>query len=198
MTSMPRRASLVALAGVLMVPLAARGQATTLDHPVAGGVRAGVTTSSWIGSGDASLHVGLALAGFVSVRLTPRFAIQPELVMHDKGADFRDAAGMVADEALLVLELPVLARLDQPLGELVSLYGVAGPGISYLVDSKRTPRQDLAPIDVTLTVGLGVDLYTPTHYLSIDLRTGIGLIDLRDDPRSARAFFVELLGGVTL
>jgi hypothetical protein len=180
------------------LPAVARAQSTTPEEPVAGGVRVGATVSSWIGSGDASPHLGMALAAFVSVRLTPRLALQPELVVHDKGADFTDASGAAADEALLFFEPTALVRYDVPLTELASLYGVAGPALALLADSKRTPRQELRRVDVTLNVGLGIDLYTPRHYVSFDLRGGLGLLDLRQDARRARAWTIDLLAGVTL
>jgi hypothetical protein len=193
----PSRIGLAMLA-LSAAPVAASAQSTSLAAPLAGGIRAGAAVSSWIGSGDATPHLGMALGGFVSIRLTPAFALQPELLLHDKGADFRDASGEAADEALLFAESMLLARLDRPLGELVSLYGVAGPGLAVLVDSKRTPREELRPIDLTLTVGAGVDLYTAKHYVSVDARGGLGLLDLRDDDRRARAWVAELLVGVTL
>jgi hypothetical protein len=189
---------LVALAVVAASPSAASAQSTSVAKPVAGGVRAGAAMSSWIGSGDAKPHLGMALGGFVSVRMTPALALQPELVLHDKGADFRDASGEAADEALLFAEAMLLGRVDRPLGELASLYGVAGPGLALLVDSKRTPREEMRPIDLTFTIGAGVDLYTEHHYVSVDARGGIGALDLRDDDRRARAWVGELLVGVTL
>jgi hypothetical protein len=181
-----------------LVPATALAQSTTEGDPVAGGVRIGATMSSWIGSGDASPHLGLALAGFVSLRVTPRFAVQPELLIQDKGADFLDPSGEPADEALVFVEPLVLARYDRPLTELASLYGVAGPGLAILVDSKRTPREDLRAIDLVMHAGIGVDLYTPRHYVSFDLRGGLGLLDLRSDDRRARAWSLDLMAGVTL
>jgi hypothetical protein len=192
--------SLTAVAAPLLLfgAGAARAQSTSPEDPVAGGVRLGVTVSSWVGSGDAEPHLGMALAGFVGVRLTRALALQPELVLHDKGADFVDAAGQAADEALLFLEPTALVRYDVPLGELVSLYGVAGPGLALLMDSKRTPREELRAFDLTVNGGLGVDLYTPRRYVSVDLRGGIGVLDLTDGGRRARAWVVELFAGVEL
>jgi len=180
-------------------PAMARAQAATVGDPWAGGVRIGAGVSSWLGTADDSMHLGAALGGFVTHRRTRHLALQGELLLHDKGADFRDASGQAADEALLYLEAPLLIRYDQEVGELVSIYGVAGPGLAFLVDSKRTERGDLRAFDLTATAGLGVDLYTPSRYLSIDLRVGLGLLDIfGDDARRARPLLTSLLFGVEL
>jgi hypothetical protein len=190
-----RGAALLALA--LARPAAA--QSISAEVPVVGGVRAGVAMSSWIGTGEASPHLGLALGGFVALRLTPRLALQPELLLHDRGADFTDPSGAAADEALLYAEPLALVRVDRPLGELVALVAVAGPGLALLVDSKRTPRDELRAFDVTLHAGVGLELYTPSRWFTVDLRGGLGARDLlEDDRRRARAWSLELLGGVTL
>jgi hypothetical protein len=180
-------------------PGEARGQAATMEEPLAAGLHAGIGASRWLGTAGDSVHLGGALGAFVTYRLTPALALQVELSMLDKGAGFVDASGGDASEALLYLELPVLARFDLPLTELASLYGVAGPGAALLVDSKRTPRADLRPVDLTAAAGIGIDLYTPRHHLSFDLRATAGLLDAASsDPRSARSLLILLLAGVTL
>lgn len=198
MRTLALTAWLLGVSWIAAAPHAA-GQAATIDHPWAGGVRVGAGVSSWLGTTGDSLHLGAALGGFVTHRIRPGLAIQSELIIHDKGADFVDASGQPADQALLYAELPVFARYDVPLGELVSVYGLAGPGLAILIDSKRLDRDQLRPFDVTVTAGLGVDLYTPARYVSFDVRAGLGLIDaLSDGDRSARPLVVTALAGVEL
>ncbi len=181
------------------LPSAARAQSTSCQHPIAGGVQGGVNASTWAGADDASVHLGALLGGFATFHLVDRLALQVELSLSDKGADLEDASGETAKEALLYLEAPVLARYDLPLGELFTLHGLAGPGLAYLTDSKRTPRDELRPIDLTMTAGVGADLAAPSHHLSLDLRFGVGVVDaVEDGARKARAVVVTVLGGVTL
>lgn len=191
-----------ALALVLVGATAAGARAqpsTSCQDPIAGGIHGGMNASTWVGADGAAIHLGALFGGFATFHLTGRFKLQVELLLSDKGADFEDASGDKVKEALLYLEAPVLARYDLPLADAVTLHGLAGPGLAWLTDSKRTPRGDLRPLDLTLTSGVGVDLAAPSHHVSIDLRLGVGLIDAVDDEaRKARAVVVTVLGGVTL
>lgn len=198
---MVRRAALVVplLIATAMAPAAARAQTTSCEHPIAGGIQGGMNASTWIGTDDASIHLGAMLGGFATFHLVSRLALQVELALSDKGASLEDASGDEVKEALLYLEAPVLARYDLPLAGPLTLHAVGGPGLAYLTDSKRTPRDALRPIDLTFTTGVGVDLDAPSHHVSMDLRLGLGLVDAVDDrARRARAMVVTLLGGVTL
>jgi len=197
---MAARSALAALVVALAAAAApARAQSTSCEKPIAGGIQGGMNASTWVGADDASVHLGALLGGFATFHLIDRLALQVELALSDKGADFEDASGDKVKEALLYLEAPVMARYDLPLGGPVTLHGVAGPGLAYLTDSKRTPRGDLRPLDVTFTTGVGADLAAPSHHVSLDLRLGFGVIDAVDDrARKARAMVVTLLGGVTL
>ncbi len=199
---MPRFAArLVILVAAIQLGLSARAraQSTSCEHPIAGGIQGGMNASTWVGTDDASIHLGALFGGFATFHLIDRLALQLELVLSDKGADFEDASGDEVVEALLYLEAPVLARYDLPLSGPVILHGVAGPGLAWLTESKRTPTGDLRPLDVTLTTGVGVDLDAPSHHVSFDLRFGVGLVDAVDDgARKARAVVVTVLGGVTL
>ena len=194
-------AGLALVAGIALVaaPRPASAQAATLEEPLAGGVHAGAGASMWLGAAGDSAHLGAALGGFVTYPLTAALAVQGELSLVDTGADFEDAAGADRREALLYLDLPALARYDLPLTELASLYGVAGPGLALLIDSKLTPRRELRPVDLTATAGIGIDLYTPRHHVSFDLRGRLGLLDAVDDERrTARSLLFLVLAGITL
>lgn len=191
-----------ALALVLVGATSAGARAqpsTSCQDPIAGGIHGGMNASTWVGADDAAIHLGAQFGGFATFHLRDRLKLQVELVLSDKGADFEDASGGEVKEALLYLEAPVMARYDLPLADAVTLHGLAGPGLAWLTDSKRTPKGDLRPLDLTLTSGVGVDLAASSHHLSIDLRLAVGLIDAVDDEaRRARALVVTVLGGVTL
>jgi hypothetical protein len=190
-----------AVAASLAAPVgAARAQpSTSCERPIAGGIHGGMNASTWAGADGASIHLGALFGGFATFHLVDRLALQVELALSDKGADFEDPSGDRVKEALLYLEAPVLARYDLPLHGPVTLHGVAGPGLAWLTDSKRTPRADLRPLDFTLTTGVGADLAASSHHISIDVRFALGLVDAVDDQaRKARAMVVTVLGGVTL
>ena len=197
---MSRRAALAVVLAIATPAGAARGQpSTSCQEPIAGGIHGGMNASTWAGADDASIRLGALLGGFATFHLVDRFKLQIELALSDKGAAVDDASGDKAKESLLYLEAPVLARYDLPLAGAVTLHGLAGPGLAWLTDSKRTPREDLRPLDLTLTSGVGVDLAASSHHISMDLRFAVGLVDAVDDEaRKARAVVVTVLGGVTL
>jgi len=197
---MSRRAALAVILAVATPAGAARAQpSTSCQDPIAGGIHGGVNASTWAGADDAAIHFGALLGGFATFHLVDRFKLQVELALSDKGAEVEEASGDKANESLLYLEAPVLARYDLPLAGAVTLHGLAGPGLAWLTDSKRTPKGDLRPLDLTLTSGVGVDLAAPPHHISMDVRFAVGLIDAVDDEaRKARAVVVTVLGGVTL
>lgn len=189
----------LALLLVIAAPAVARAQSTSCERPIAGGIQGGMNASTWMGADGASLHLGALFGGFATFHLVDRLALQVELALSDKGAELEGAAGEELEEALLYLEAPVMARYDLPLAGPITLHGLAGPGLAYLTDSKRTPTGDLRPLDVTFTAGIGADLAAPSHHVSMDLRLGVGVVDAIDDPaRKARAMVVTVLGGVTL
>src|SRR5678816_2755299 len=134
------RTSLAVVLALLAAPRVAAAQSmeegAPAPSPLTGGVQAGVAASSWIGTPHDSTHLGATLGGFARYRLAPMpmLSLQVELAMIDKGADFDAVAGTKADEALIYLELPILARIDLDLTPSLALHGVAGPGVALLVD----------------------------------------------------------------
>lgn len=191
------------LTAVLVSFLAASGSAraddVVSDGDLVGGVQAGISASSWVGTPKDSMHLGALLGGFARYRFTPALSVQVELAMQDKGADFQTEGGTDANEALLYLELPLLGRFDLPLTPVLALHAVAGPAPALLIDSKLTPRDEMRAFDIAAHGGAGVDIQvTSARAVSVDLRGSIGLFDAADDPRKARVLAVALLAGVTL
>ena len=178
---------------------AAHADNTMSGQTVQGGVQAGISASNWIGESDDTTHLGAVLGGFGRYRFAPQLSAQAELVMHDMGADFESEGGMDLNEALLYLELPLLGRFDLALSPMLSLHAVAGVAPALLVDSKRTPRDDMRAFDLQAHGGLGTDIQvTKARTVSAELRATFGMLDAADDDRKARGMAVSLLAGVTL
>lgn len=194
----PDRLAILCAVALSLAANAAEAQPVSSERALVGGVEVGVGASEWVGTKKDSLHLGALLGGFAVYHVRGPLSAQAELLMVDKGANFEDVAMEDANEALLYLELPLLARYDLALTDCVSLHGMAGPGVAVLVDSKRTPREDMRKLDFTVTADVGADFETRKHHVSVDLRFGAGLVDSTDDARKGRAMVVSLLGGVTL
>lgn len=166
---------------------------------IRGGFEGGVAGGKWRQADGAANHIGLALGTFLVIPLTGPLSLQPELLMIEKGADF-EVLDMAADEALLYVELVVAARYDLPLSDTLKLFGFAGPGFAYAIDSKRSPKDDLTRFDISLTTGVGVDVDLAKHDILVNLRVDYGFLNQldRDNGDKARNRTVSLMAGVTL
>jgi hypothetical protein len=180
-------------------PRAARADDVVSSGALVGGVQAGISASSWVGTKKDTVHLGALLGGFARYRFTPQLSAQVELAMQDKGADFEGQSGDSIDEALLYLELPLLGRYDLALTPTLGMHGLVGFAPAYLMDSKQTPREDLRSFDIAAHAGVGTDIQvTKARSVSIDLRASMGLLDAADDARKAKVLAFALLAGVTL
>jgi opacity protein-like surface antigen len=173
--------------------------AATSGGKIRGGFKGGVGGGTWLQADGAKTHLGLALGAFMVIPLADPLSLQPELLMMEKGADFI-VLDMDADEGLLYVELLVPARYDVSLSDSLSLFGFAGPALSYAIDSKLSPKSDLRRWDVSVTGGVGVDVDLAKHDILVDLRVDAGLLNQLDRPGGdkARNLTLALMAGVTL
>jgi len=180
----------------------ARAEDIGNDRPFYYGVKVGVNATTLFGNGadDSSVHLSLGLGAFYAHELFDKFRLAPEFLMTEKGADFEDLSGNDADQGFLYLQLPILARYDLPLSEMVSFYGFGGPAAAYVIDSKRMPKTDLSRFDISTIAGLGVDINPGSHRILVDVRGEIGLLNQLDRPdgRSARNLGISLFAGVSM
>jgi hypothetical protein len=105
------------------------------------GPMAGVSFSTLRGAGvgDADIRAGLVAGGFVTVGITPFFAIEPQVFYIQKGANYHaDSSGVELSTAyaLTYLEIPLLFKARYPITEgrwplIVS--AIAGPSIGLNV-----------------------------------------------------------------
>ncbi len=132
-------------------------------------------------------------AGIVTeISLTERFALQPELLYVNRGAQYR-VAGITVEEDINSLDLPVLLKF-KPL-EVLNVY--AGPQVSFLLNGKYEygdegvnfefdDRDDFNTIDYGFVVGAGVELGS----FFVDARYSLGLNNALED-REINDVFLE-------
>ncbi|CAA9200784.1 hypothetical protein FLA105534_03250 [Flavobacterium bizetiae] len=141
------------------------------------GVKAGLNLSTLTGDAeDAKSLVGFQVGGFAEIKLTDKFAIQPEVLFSTQGAKFDDIEGD-SKTKLNYINVPVLAKYF-----ITEAFSVeAGPQIGFLVSAK-SDGEDIK--DFTKSVDFGFNLgagYNFTENLSVGLRYTLGLSPVNDN-----------------
>ena len=167
----------------------------------AGGLKGGLNFGRWLGHGPAKgVNLGLCLGGYYRRPIGRQWSVQFEFLMTDKGSDLKTLTGENTEEALLYVELPVLARTDFPLSQRLGLYGVGGVAPAYLIDSKQGAESDRRRLDVSLTAGFGAEMTVGKHDIAAELRLSQGLLNVIDDDSTpaARNSIVSLYTAISL
>ncbi|MGO4772300.1 porin family protein [Flavobacterium sp. W22_SRS_FK3] len=144
------------------------------------GVKAGVNFANVGGDAeDTKTLVGFQVGGFAEIKLTEKFAIQPELLYSAQGAKNEDSFGGETykyDTKLDYLNVPVMAKYF-----ITEAFSVeAGPQIGFLLSAKEDGEdfKDYAKsIDFGLNFGAGYDF---TENLSAGVRYNLGLSNIND------------------
>lgn len=170
-------------------------QAQSFLIPKGGVVFSNLNTSESGVSGRTGYVAGLGLS--IPVTTDNFFVIQPELLYIQKGANFSTNGNTtrVGDTYINYAELPVLAKINFG-GESFRAYVNAGPSIAYalfgrtnqngaVVDVKFGDESDVTfnnRIDFGLQFGGGIGFKAGPGDILLDLRYGLGLSNLLDQP----------------
>jgi len=141
---------------------------------------------------DVKNRVGLAAGGFVTLGVSPNFAIEPEVLFAMKGAK-ETQSGITGSVRISYIEIPVLAKIRIPAksGGLVSPHFYAGPylgiksgcsvkftdGTTTVSGSCKSQDVNLKGSDFGATFGVGVDV----NRAIIDVRYDLGLSKISDE-----------------
>ena len=144
------------------------------------GVKAGVNLSNLTGDAeDAKSLVGFQVGGFAEIKLTEKFAIQPEVLFSTQGAKFEGTDGdSDYNTKLNYINVPVLAKYFVTEAFTVE----AGPQIGFLVSAKddgEDTKDYYKSVDFGFNFGAG---YNFTENLSLGLRYTLGLSSVADTP----------------
>ena len=136
------------------------------------GVKAALNVSNLTGDVDnASSLVGFQVGGFAEIKLTEKFAIQPELMYSAQGAE-SDGDKFKLD----YINIPVMAKFY--VAKSFSLE--AGPQIGFLTSAKiegEDVKDFVSSTDFSANLGAGFDF---TENLSAGLRYNFGLTNVYD------------------
>lgn len=160
------------------------------------GVKGGLNIASLIFVGEGAPVttplVGINAGGFVEVKISEKFSIQPELLYTTQGSNFDLAVDFEGDQydtdnsfKLSYINIPVMFKYY--VDKKFSLEG--GPQIGFLTSSKlevkvlgQSVTQDakdyFESVDFGLNIGAGYDF---TKKLSASIRYNIGLINIGSD-----------------
>jgi len=154
------------------------------------GVKAGANLATFTGDADdAKSKVGFHVGGFAEIKLTDKFAIQPEILFSTQGAKSEESGFGYSEEYksnLSYLNIPVMAKYY--VAEKFSLE--AGPQIGFLLSAKEKfdysgedgsesgevdTKDFYKSIDFGVNFGAGYDF---TENLSVGLRYNLGLSNI--------------------
>ncbi|MHC0442284.1 porin family protein [Flavobacterium sp. 3-210] len=156
------------------------------------GVKGGLNVSTITGDiENASSKVGFHVGGFAEIKLSEKFAIQPELLYSTQGAKEKgefEYEGNVYDAELnyklAYINLPIMAKYY-----IVEKFNVeAGPQIGFLVNAKAEAtvlgnsaeedvKDSFKSVDFGINLGAGYDF---TDKFSAGVRYNIGLSNMID------------------
>lgn len=171
------------------------------------GFKLGVNMATLGGSdaGDVSSRIGFAFGGFVTFGLSPKFAIQPELLYSMKGAKQKDSLGE-STAKLDYIEIPILFTILMPSssgGATPRFY--AGPNLGFKASAKASGGGQSVDIgefvkstDFGVTVGAGLGFGGEKSF-TIDARYTMSLstIDNSSPSGDVKNSCFSLLGGMS-
>lgn len=139
------------------------------------GVKGGLNLSSLTGDiEDAKSLIGFHIGGFAEIKLTDKFAIQPELLYSTQGSKMKETVFTESFEynnKLDYLNIPVMAKYY-----VTEAFNVeVGPQIGILLSAKvdgEDYKDEVKSVDFGLGFGAG---YNFTENLSLGLRYNLGL-----------------------
>lgn len=170
---------------------------------IGGGVKGGLSlgdvpniTKDIYGGGSTSLRTGFAAGGFLAIRFSGGFSIQPEVLYTQKGVKITwsdvSGSGDIKYKADY-LDVPILARLT--LGKGVRGYLFAGPSLDFRLNAKvgtsflgesddQDVSEDVESFEFAIVFGGGVE-FGP---LLLEARWSEGLTDVvKESPGESSA-----------
>jgi opacity protein-like surface antigen len=156
------------------------------------GIKGGVNFSTFIGDvEDTDSRVGYQVGTFAEIKISEKFAVQPELLYSSLGAK-TDIEGTTLTAMNDYIVVPVMAKFY--VAEAFSLE--AGPQVGFLVSAKFKAEGDSIDVkefynstDFGLNFGVGYDF---TEAISAGVRYSLGLTNIVKDSDSVKNSNVAL------
>lgn len=155
------------------------------------GPKAGLSVNQFSADddGDYSARTAWAAGAFVNLHLGEVFSLQPEFLIHQKGAT-QNVNGNKNEVRLNYFSVPVLAKLMIPIQGTFYPHILAGPVYNYRMNAKYTASDngtvsfndgDLKRTEISGAAGAGLDIISNNVFFNIDWRYNLGFSDLGDN-----------------
>jgi hypothetical protein len=158
------------------------------------GPKAGVSVNQFDSDddGDFSARTAWAAGAFVNLHLGEVFSLQPEFLIHQKGAT-QNVNGNKNEVRLNYFSVPVLAKVMIPIQGTFYPHILAGPVYNYRLNAKYTASDtgngtavsfndgDLKRTEIAGALGAGLDIVSQSVYFNLDARYNLGFSDLNDN-----------------
>jgi SH3-like domain-containing protein len=152
------------------------------------GVLGGIAFSHLAGeniSDEFSSRFGFTAGALAYFPLNHFIGIQPELVYAQKGA-VKNSGGIESTLQFDYIDLPILLRINLPVGRTLSPYITVGPLLSYNIQAIVTDNgstleiTDLKKLDYGVSAGGGLQFILLHQTFLIDARYYLGLAQIHD------------------
>ncbi len=151
----------------------------------------GITTFKGTDAQNIDARTSWLGGAFLNAQISPVFNLQPEILFSQKGADYT-TGGARTHLVINYFEIPVLAKVRLPIGDVVFPHILFGPNFAFRTNVKyssvetaggtqiTTNDPDIRKSDIGGLVGAGIDI-EPTDsglFFTIDGRYGFGFNNL--------------------
>jgi hypothetical protein len=138
-----------------------------------------------------SARTAWAAGVFANLHLGEVFSLQPELLIHQKGA-VQNVSGTKNEIRLNYFSVPVLAKLMLPIQGTFYPHILAGPVYNYRLNAKYSATDngsgttvafndgDLKRTEIAGAFGAGLDIISNNIFFNLDGRYNVGFSDLND------------------
>lgn len=172
---------------ILLTAVAVFGFAFANAQETKFGAKAGLNISNFTGDvEDNSSKIGFQVGAFAEIKVSEKFAVQPEVVFSALGAKF-DFGGTDVNYNMNYLTIPVMAKYF--VAEGFSLE--AGPQVGFLMSAKAKAdgesldvKDGFESTDFGINVGAGYDV---TENINLGLRYTIGVSNILADSGDVKA-----------
>lgn len=177
------------------------------------GAKGGIGITTFKGSDAKNIDGRTSWLGgaFVNAQISPVFNLQPEIIFSQKGADYT-IDGTRKHLVINYFEVPVLAKLRLPIGDVVFPHILLGPNFAFKTNAKYSSDEtangtqvvadesDIRRSDIGGLVGAGIDIEARDSglFFTIDGRYGFGFnnIDRSDKGSELRNAGLSFAVGV--
>ncbi|MEJ7646532.1 MAG: porin family protein [Chryseolinea sp.] len=153
------------------------------------GAKGGIGITTFKGGDAQNVDARTSWLGgaFLNAQISPVFNIQPEILFSQKGADYT-VEGSRRHLVINYFEVPVLAKVRLPIGEVIFPHVFLGPNFAFKTKARYTSEDmgsgaqleaneaDIRRSDIGGLVGAGIDIETRESglFFTIDGRYGFG------------------------